>query len=75
MSDTILARDIAVGSLIRDDLTHARFDGLLVLSEGEEDRANISALDICELCSISLLFGECMLVPLDSILLVIIDGR
>ena len=73
VSDLVFASDIAVGSLRGDDLAHARLDAFLVLSEGQEDRAHICGLDISQLCSVVLFFLQSKLVPLDAVVLVIID--
>ena len=73
MSDLVFASDIAVGSLRGDDLAHTRLDAFLVLSEGQEDRAHICGLDISQLCSVVLFFLQSKLVPLDAVVLVVID--
>ena len=73
MSDLVFASDIAVRSLRGDDLAHARLDAFLVLSEGQEDWAHICGLNISQLCSIILLLLESELVPLDAVVLVVID--
>ena len=71
--DLVIASDIAVGSLGGDNLAHASLDAFLVLSEGQEDRAHICGLDIGQLCSVILLLLQSELVPLDAIVLIVID--
>ena len=46
----------------------------MILSECQEDGTYICGLDICQFCSVKFFLGEGVLVSLDPVLLVVLDG-
>ena len=72
MLDTVCALDVAPG-LILSHLFESCLDGFLVVSESEEDRADIGILDVSEFRAIFFFLGKSVLMPLDPFLLVILN--
>ena len=72
MSDTVLRGDIAVAGLVLNDALHLLLDGVS-LSEGQENGSDVSILNVSELGSVFLLLFEGELVPLNEVLLVVLN--
>ena len=74
VSDTIITGDISIARLTLDYLSHTCLDGVLVLSESQENRTHIGTLDVCEHCPVLLLLGQGVLVALDALRLIVVDA-
>jgi len=74
MPDAIWARHIAPWLIRTSHLYHLVLDCILILSECKEDGTYICGLDICQFGSIKFFLGEGVLVSLDPVLLVVLDG-
>jgi len=72
VTDTIVACHIAIAFLL-SDLVDPLLNGFLVVTEGKEDGANVSVLNVSELGAVLFLLCEGELVALDELGLVVLD--
>ena len=71
--NTVIGSDISVARTRCHGMSHTSLDRFLVFAEGEKDGLDAGALNISQLCPISLLLWECELVALDEVVLVVLD--
>lgn len=72
MAYAIVGHHITV-ALLLSNLIDTFTDSFLVVTESKENGANVSVLDISELCAILFLFGKSELMALNCLLLVVLN--